>query len=214
MDQKQLTKIWNQVPENYYEVEIANNPLKKFWHDQKIKTFEKLVKEKDFKNILDVGCASGRMANEISKIYPKAKITAIDVYKKTINYGKKTYPHIKFIQADAHKLPFNKNSFDLVINYEVIEHVVDPLTVLKEIRRVIKNKGTAIVTMDSGNWLFRIVWWISEKTISKVWQGAHLHPFKHTELEKVIKKAGFKIKRKYFSHFGMEVSFVLNPNKK
>ncbi len=207
--QKQLVKIWNQVPPDYYQKEIVKNPLKRFWHNQKVNTFKKLTIDRNFKNILDVGCASGWMANEVSKIFPAAKITGVDAYGKAINYGKRVYPHIKFRMADAHKLPFKANSFDLVICYEVIEHLVDPPKALQEIKRVLKKNGLAIVTMDSGNRLFRIVWWISEKTISSVWQNAHLHPFKHTELEEVIKKSGVKIIKKHFSHSSLEVSFLL-----
>lgn len=209
MNKKKLQKIWNQVPVDYYQNEIAKNPLKRFWHSEKINTLKKILGNKNYRKILDVGSASGRMANEVSKIYPKAEIVGIDAYKRAIEYGKKTYPHIKFRVADAHKMPFRSNSFDLVICYEVIEHLVDPLSALMEMKRVLKKNGRAIVAMDSGNWLFRIVWWISEKTISNVWQNAHLHPFKHTELQKIIKKAGFKIIKKQFSHFGMEVSFLL-----
>ncbi|HSX48994.1 MAG TPA: class I SAM-dependent methyltransferase [Candidatus Saccharimonadales bacterium] len=210
--QKQLVKIWNQVPPDYYQKEIAKNPLKRFWHTEKVDTFKKLTKGKNFKNILDVGCASGRMANEISKIFPNAKMTGVDAYGKAIEYGKKTYPNIKFRVADAHKLPFKANSFDLVICYEVIEHLTNPLKALQEMKRVLKKDGLAIITMDSGNILFRIVWWVSENTISSVWQNAHLHPFKHTELEKVIKKSGLKIVKKQFSHFSLEVSFVTKKN--
>ena len=208
-NKRELTKIWNQVPPDYYQKEIAKSQLKRYWHTQKINTFKKLVGRRRFGKILDVGSASGRMANEISKIFPKAKITGVDTYQKAICYGKKTYPHIKFLIADAHKLPFRTNSFNLVICYEVIEHLVNPIRALKEIKRVLKKDGRAIVAMDSGNWLFRVVWWVSEKTISSVWQNAHLHPFKHTELEATIKKSGLKIVKKHFSHFGMEVSFFL-----
>ncbi|MEK7497552.1 MAG: methyltransferase domain-containing protein [Patescibacteria group bacterium] len=213
MKNKDLIKIWNQVPPNYYEKEIARNLLKRYWHTLKVSTFRKLTKNLRPKKILDVGCASGRMANEVSKIFPEAKISAIDAYSKTINYGKKKYPHINFSVEDAHKLSFKSSTFDLVICYEVIEHVVDPKRVLAEIRRVMKKNGRALVVMDSGNWLFRIVWFISENTISRVWQGAHLHPFKHRELENAIKKVGFKIVNKHFSHFGMEVSFYLKNIK-
>lgn len=205
----ELNKIWSQVPADYYEKEIARNPLKRIWHTLKVQTFKKLTSKLNPKSILDVGCASGRMANEVSKIFPRSQITAVDVYKSAIDYGKRTYPHIKFKRADAHRLPFGNNTFDLVICYEVIEHLTDPARALKEIKRVIKKNGIALVVMDSGSTLFRIVWWISENTVSRVWRGAHLHPYKHTELERVIKSAGLKITKKYFSHYGMEVSFLL-----
>jgi len=72
-----------------------------------------------------------------------------------------------------------------------------------------KPNGRAVIAMDSGNLLFRVVWLFWESTKGKVWKSAHLHPFHHTELESVVKKSGFKIIKKQFSHFYMEVSFLL-----
>ena len=44
------------------------------------------------------------------------------------------------------------------------------------------DKGVFILAMDSGSWLFRVVWFIWENTTGKVWKGAHLHPFNHEQL--------------------------------
>lgn len=210
MNQKNLQQIWQQVPVHYYEEGIKNNLFQWTWHSLKMKAFKKLVNHQQFDKILDIGCAGGTLTNKISQIFPQSYISGVDVYSDAIEFAKKKYPHIKFIKADAHNLPFKSNFFDLVICYETIEHVDKPEQVLIEIRKVLSKKGVAIITMDSGNLLFRITWWFWEKTKGRVWSGAHLHPFHHRELEEVIKKAGFKIQKKHFSHLGMEVSFVLS----
>lgn len=210
MNKKNLEIIWNQVPPNYYEEGLRKNIFQYIWHTNKLKTFKKLTLSKEYKNILDVGCAAGTLTNKISQLFPGSQISAVDAYNKSINLGKKLYPHIKFIKADAHKLPFRNNLFDLVYCCETIEHVQVPHKVLQEIKRVLKRDGQAIVMMDSGSTIFRVVWWLWEKTKGKVWNNAHLHPFHHNELEIEIKKTGFKILKKHLSFFGMEVSFVLS----
>ena len=43
--------------------------------------------------------------------------------------------------ADAHYLPYKDNSFDAVIIQAVLEHVINPQRVVKEIHRVLVNKG-------------------------------------------------------------------------
>lgn len=209
MNHGYLVKIWNQVPVDYYDIGISKNPLQRFWHTRKLEVFKELIGQQKPKTILDIGCASGTMTNNISQTLPKSKITAVDVYPAAIDYAKRKYPHIRFLVADAHKLPFKDNLFDLVICYETIEHVVNPAMVLKEIRRVAKKNGLVIIEMDSGSPLFRIVWWVWEKTKGRVWQGSHLHPFRHRELEKVILNAKFKVVKKRLSHLGMAVSFFL-----
>lgn len=206
---KKIHDIWNQVPPDYYEKGINANIFQRIWHTKKLSIFKDIINGIKCKKILDVGCAAGNFTNNISHIFPRAKITGIDAYSRAIEYGKNKYPHINFILADAHNLPFKNNSFDLIICYETIEHIIDPLKALKEMRRVLRNDGNALVVMDSGSLFFRIVWWVWKKTKGKVWQGAHLHPFNHHQLGILIKNAGFKISLKKFSHLGMDVSFVL-----
>lgn len=203
-----LEKIWNRVPVDYYEKGVKYNLFQRLWHSEKIATLKKLIDKKGVDNILDVGCNSGWMANEVAKIFPKAKVYGIDVYKKAILFGKNKYPHLHLSVADAHNLPFKTNFFDLIICYETVEHVAKPSIILEEIARALKKNGLAIIAMDSGNILFRTIWFFWENTKGKVWKGAHLHPFKDFELERIIKKSRLKIIKKLFSHFSMEVSFI------
>lgn len=206
---KKLFDVWRQAPPDYYDRGVKSNIFQYIWHTNKIRVFKKNVPRKDFSKILDIGCASGLMTSKIAAFFPKSKVTGIDVYSDAISLAQKKYPHIRFYTCDAHKLPFPANTFDLIISYEMIEHVLDPKKVLKEMYRVAKKDSTIIISMDSGSLLFRLIWWFWEKTTGRVWKGAHLHPFHHSELEETIKNAGFKIKQKHFSHLGMEVTLVL-----
>lgn len=211
MKSHKLYKIWSQVPVNYYQKGVKKNIFQNIWHGEKISLAKNILERTKFSNCLDVGCASGFMVSEIAKQFPKSKYFGVDIYDEAIKHAKKNYPEIIFKVASAEKLPFAKNSFDLILFYETIEHVENPKNCLLEIKRVLKKNGTLILTMDSGSLLFRIVWLIWENSKGKIWKGAHLHPFNHEQLEDLIKTAGFKIKNKIFSHLGMEVTFVLNP---
>lgn len=210
--QDPLYEVWNQVPVDYYQEGVKKSLLQGLWHKRKLNLAKEILRDFPFRNCLDVGCASGHMISELSKHFPDSKYFAVDSFDKVIEFGKKKYPHIKFKVANAEKLPFKTQEFDLIICYETIEHITKPLNALKEMKRILKKSGRLILTMDSGSVLFRIVWFFWENTKGKVWKGAHLHPFHHEELEDLIKKAGFKINQKIFSHLGMEVTFVLSKN--
>lgn len=207
-----LYKVWNQVPVTYYQSGVKSNLLQWLWHSHKIRLAKNILSKLDFKNCLDIGCASGYMVSQIANLFPLANYTGIDIYDKAINYARKTYPNIDFEIASADKLPFLNGAFEIILFYETIEHVENPQECLKEISRVLKRNGTLILTMDSGSLLFRLVWLVWENTKGKIWQGAHLHPFHHTELEQLIKNSGFNIKNKMFSFLGMEVTFVLGKS--
>lgn len=216
MTQKDLYKIWGKVPVDYYQKGIRSNIFQAIWHNHKISNAKKIMSGLKFKNCLDVGCASGYMISQIAKTFPNKNFWGIDSFDKAILYAKKRYTNINFKVAMAEKLPFKNGSFDLVIFYETIEHLPNPAVALKEIRRVLKPGGTVILAMDSGNIFFRMIWFLWEKTRGSVWDGAHLNPFHHEELESLIRKSEFKIEKKGFTHLGLEVVFILSKdsNKK
>ena len=207
---KRLREIWAEVPADYY---FQLNYFQNLWHEWKWIVIKHLVSKngKTPKTILEVGCNAGHLSGLLHTIFPKAKITGIDVYDQSIVEAKKRYPAITFKVADAHKLPFRDKSFDLVVCSETIEHVVDPAKVFHEISRVLKPGGEVLVEMDSGSALFRTIWWFwTTFGKGKVWKNAHLHPFTAKELELLIRGNGFTIDQKMFSHLGMAVSFLVN----
>jgi SAM-dependent methyltransferase len=49
------------------------------------------------------------------------------------------------VRGDAHDIPFPQSSFDLVVSCDSLEHFHDPLTVLREVQRVLKPGGTLVI---------------------------------------------------------------------
>lgn len=212
MTKGKLRKIWQQVPVDYYQRGINKNIFQRLWHQTKINSAQKIIRNLSFKNCLDIGCASGYMTAEIARCYPRAQFYGIDVYKEAIRFGKLLYPHISFKVASSDQLPFTNRSFDLIICYETIEHVRKPQKLLEEARRVLKKDGRFILAMDSGNLVFKLIWLVWRLTYGRVWTEAHLHPFHHQELEQLIKVSRFKIAKKEFTHLSCEIVFVLKKS--
>lgn len=214
--ERQLEEIWHQVTPDYYQNGVSKNLLQRIWHTRKLKTTLELIDNGGVKpkNILDVGCASGWMLSKISEKYPKAQCVGIDVYKKAIEYGQKLYKNLRLISVDAHKLPFKDKFFDLVICTELLEHVENPQKVLSEIKRVLAPNGIAIVEMDSGNFLFQIVWYWWTNIRHGVWRDSHIHTFNTKILENMIKDSGFVITQKKVFNVTMAVVFLLRKNEK
>lgn len=105
------------------------------------------------KKVLDVGSWTGPYE---TLIYDLAKeITAVDVEEKALKVLKKNLPRIKCVKAYSHKLPFKKDSFDVVTFWDVIEHIpagTEPQT-LSEINRVLKKGGYLfLATVNKNFW--------------------------------------------------------------
>jgi SAM-dependent methyltransferase len=115
-------------------------------------------------DVLEVGCGEGR---GIDLILPRAKsYSAIDKIEEVIDRLRKKYPTGKFISGNIPPLgPFADNSFDVVVTFQVIEHIKDDVSFLKEIHRVLKPGGLAIITTPNRPMsLSRNPWHIREYT--------------------------------------------------
>lgn len=69
-------------------------------------------------------------------------------YAKTLNAG---IPNLSYRIEDATRLTFEDDQFDLVVSTDVIEHVADAKAMMREVSRVLKSNGTAIITFPQVN---------------------------------------------------------------
>lgn len=104
--------------------------------------------------ILEVACNDGwfiyRLKSEFSPKY-NLEFTGIDISGFDINFAnerKRYFNHhnCQFIIMDANNLILPEENFDIVIASEIIEHMQNPQIIVKEIFRVLKSGGTAIIT--------------------------------------------------------------------
>jgi ubiquinone/menaquinone biosynthesis C-methylase UbiE len=77
----------------------------------------------------------------------KGPLVAVDISQGALTYGKRTYDKsIRFVAADAGRLPIRDESFDTVVCIEAIEHVSSAGGVLREIARVLRPDGLLIIS--------------------------------------------------------------------
>lgn len=192
-----LDNIHENVPANYYQKGIKDNNFQHFWHTKRFIEVTRMIDDYKPQKMLDIGCHSGKFTYEISKKIPKTKMYGIDISKEAIEYAKKNYKKISFKVARAEKLPFRNDAFDFITCLEVMEHIENPTLVLKEIKRVVKKSGQIIVLVPSESLLFKIIWfgWIHLGP-GKVWNHTHINQFTNHSLDNLLKKGGFKVKKR------------------
>ncbi|MFH1187028.1 MAG: class I SAM-dependent methyltransferase [Candidatus Levyibacteriota bacterium] len=121
-----------------YAKHTSCNPLKKLFIANFFRVFFKLVKNLEINTVLDVGCGEGFTLNKLKEKKIGETYQGIDYSKEAIGIGKKLYPFLNLKQGDIYKLPYENNSFDLVICVEVLEHLENSEKGLKELIRVSK----------------------------------------------------------------------------
>ncbi len=103
--------------------------------------------------VLDVGTGPGWIAIRTAKLSPEITIDAIDLSENMLRLARRNADaygvgrRIRFLRADAKRMPFPDGAFDLVICHNMLHQLPEPLAALREIKRVAKPEG-AILARD------------------------------------------------------------------
>jgi len=119
----------------------------RFWSPV-VPTFQEYYNLNSDSKILDIGCAKGFMLYDFSRLIPGIEVQGIDVSEYAIENAKEEIKD--FVQVgDARSLPFDDNSFDLVISVTTLHNLnkEDMEIALKEIERV--TKKDSFITLDA-----------------------------------------------------------------
>lgn len=119
-------------------------------------------------DLLEVGCGEGR---GIDWLLPSVNsYTAVDKIAPVIEKLREKYPQAKFLSGNIPPLSeFADNSFDSVVSFQVIEHIQDEHLFLKEIHRVLRPGGIALLTTPNRPYsLSRNPWHIREYTAQEL----------------------------------------------
>jgi SAM-dependent methyltransferase len=137
------------------------------------------------KRVLDYGCGSGYGAAQIAQ--SAAHVVAVDVAEDAITYARHRFASMNLefhcINPTV-PLPFDDASFEVVLSFQVLEHVLDTESYISEIRRVLAPGGRLVlVTPDRST---RLLW------RQRPWNRWHVHEYGRGELRDLV--------RGHFSH--------------
>jgi SAM-dependent methyltransferase len=91
------------------------------------------------KKVLDVGCGPGVFTARYAAA--GAEVIGIDFSEQMIRVAKDQFPQIDFRVADAERLPFEDNTFDLIVGVHIVHHLARPRVMFESVCRVTKPEG-------------------------------------------------------------------------
>jgi SAM-dependent methyltransferase len=93
--------------------------------------------------VLDVGCGAG-MASQMAFEHG-ANVSGLDASPELLSIAQHRVPDGRFTVGDIECLPYDNGAFDIVMGFNSIQYAGNPLTALKEARRVAKQGATLII---------------------------------------------------------------------
>ncbi|HML05533.1 MAG TPA: class I SAM-dependent methyltransferase [Methanobacterium sp.] len=197
-------KIYNKVWEKTYE----DNPRP--FLEYKNELINKYLIKKNGRNALDIGCGDGFFTSKLLEL--GYMVDAIDISPEAI---KSTRKRVETLGMENSVNLFNTEieefhptqKYDVILCFEVLEHIKDDLNTLKKINEWIKNDGILIISVPHRQDL----WNYSDEV------GGHYRRYSKDELSKKLKIANFKVKKLFDYGFPFIRSFnhaIVVPNAK
>jgi len=138
------------------------------------------------KSVLEVGCSAGQFISHIKS--EAGLINGIELDKDCCAYVNKEFG----VSCDSNYLPeskFRNNKYDVVCSFQVMEHVPDPVSFLKELINVSSANGKIYVEVPNlHDPLIKV--WNNDAYKNFYYHSAHLHYFTEYSLLNVALKAG------------------------
>ncbi len=101
------------------------------------------------KTVLDVGCGTGLMAYEVARRGGK-RVVGIDYSRDGIAHARAQYSHAN-LEYRCEDVADHHGRYDIIVSLGTLEHIDDPLSTLKQLKRMLTPKGMLVLT--SPNWL-------------------------------------------------------------
>lgn len=118
-----------------YEKFQTQNPIVRRLFDGFFETVGRMIAEVGPEKVLDAGCGEGETIERLGGLLPHP-VTGVDLNAESVRFAAARLPEDSFETADLLALPFDDDSFDLVLCLEVLEHIPDPRPALTELARV------------------------------------------------------------------------------
>lgn len=98
------------------------------------------------RNVVDAGCGEGFATRTLTET--AASVTGLDYSADAIEFCRKTWtdPKLSFRQTNLTEAPEEGEAFDVVLNFQVVEHIEDPRPFLKGLRARLAEGGQLVLT--------------------------------------------------------------------
>jgi SAM-dependent methyltransferase len=153
--------------------------------------------EAEGKRILDVGCAAGELGRAL-KLAGALEVVGIERSGEAAALAKERLDQVIVSDVENLDLPLDEASFDRIIFADILEHTVDPWSVLASYGRYLKSDGRIIASIPNLRFYAVIIRLIFNRwgyTESGILDSTHLRFFTLPTIKEMFERAGYRIER-------------------
>jgi SAM-dependent methyltransferase len=123
---------------------IPDLDIENYWFRRHQVVYQRLAKHCVGRDVLEAGCGEGYGADLIADV--ARRVVAVDYDAAAVTHVRHRYPRVEVMQANLAELPLPTASVDVVVNFQVIEHLWDQAQFVTECARVLRPSGVLMVS--------------------------------------------------------------------
>jgi SAM-dependent methyltransferase len=123
---------------------IPGLDVENYWFRRHEVVYQQLAPRCAGVEVLEAGCGEGYGADLISRV--ARRVIALDYDQTTVAHVRARYPRVEVMHGNLAELPLADASVDVVVNFQVIEHLWDQTQFVRECARVLRPSGLLMVS--------------------------------------------------------------------
>lgn len=152
--------------------------------------------------VLEVGCGAGQFIRALKKRRAELLCYGCDISNTAIAEAKTYKDKVIYENNTATALPYPDHFFDAILIYDVLEHVSDHLSLLKEIKRVLNPGGIIYCYLPcEGDWLSLWRYFSHTKKFTGLTEkyAGHINRWSRSQWRSIFTSAGLRVKKVRYS---------------
>lgn len=123
---------------------IPGLDVENYWFRRHEVVYQRLAPRCTGRDVLEAGCGEGYGADLIAGV--ARRVIALDYDESAVAHVRARYPRVQVLRGNLAELPLADSAVDVVVNFQVIEHLWDQARFLRECLRVLRPAGLLIVS--------------------------------------------------------------------
>jgi len=164
------------------------------WHDEGkgAVVARRLTRWKSEGRFLDIGCAKGFFIRSLRN-HSKWEVYGVDYSKEAVQFARKQLG-LDVREGDLEKAKYPNDYFDYIHINNVLEHVLNPVSLLRECRRIIKPDGKLFLSVPNGTTDIRtLIRFYNEENNPAYSHSGHIYFFSRKSLLRIFQDTGFRV---------------------